>query len=101
MAGASEHGTCALRVDKWLWHARFFKSRSIAAQAIKGGKIRINGRKPSRASAAIRVDDVLTIVRGHHVILVQIQRLGSRRGPAVEATLLYKVLDKSQKTPRP
>lgn len=88
----------AIRLDKWLWQARFFKSRSIAAQAIKRGKIRINSRKPKRASASVRVGDVLTIVRGHQVSVVKLAALGERRGPASEAQLLYELLDRTEKT---
>lgn len=86
-----------IRLDKWLWQARFFKSRSIAAQAIKGGKIRINGRKPKRASAGVRAGDALTIVIGQQVSVVKLLGLGDRRGPASEAQLLYDVLDKTER----
>lgn len=85
------------RLDKWLWYARFFKSRSIAAQAIKGGKIRINRRKPQRASANVRTGDGLTIVRGSQVTVIKIVDLGIRRGPASEAQRLYETLDRTEK----
>jgi ribosome-associated heat shock protein Hsp15 len=87
-----------IRLDKWLWQARFFKSRSIAAQAVKGGKIRINRRKPQRASANVRVGDGLTIIRGTQVVVLKIAALGTRRGPASEAQLLYTMLDKTEKS---
>ncbi|MEM6832435.1 MAG: RNA-binding S4 domain-containing protein [Pseudomonadota bacterium] len=84
-----------MRVDKWLWHARFFKSRSIAAQAVTSGRIRVNGHKISRASAAVRPGDAVTIIIGRHIRLVSIEALGERRGPAPEAQLLYNTLDES------
>lgn len=88
----------SMRLDKWLWQARFFKSRSIAAQAVKGGKIRINRRKPQRASALVRVGDGLTVIRGTQVVVLEIAALGARRGPASEAQLLYQLLDKTENT---
>jgi len=97
-AEASADDPNAMRLDKWMWQARFFKSRSIAAQAIKSGAIRINGRKPLRASAQVRIGDALTIRRGRQVIVIELRALGTRRGPASEAALLYDILDKTQKT---
>ncbi|MEO0411868.1 MAG: RNA-binding S4 domain-containing protein [Pseudomonadota bacterium] len=84
-----------LRADKWLWYARFFKSRSIAAQAVSAGRVRVNGRKLSRASASVRVGDVLTVTIGRHVKVAQLLALGARRGPAAEAQTLYLILDES------
>ena len=89
-----------VRLDKWLWFARFFKSRSISAKAVTGGKVRINGVHASKASASVAVGDVLTFVQGDRVRIVQIVDLGTRRGPAPEAQALYE--DKTPpSTPKP
>ncbi|MEM7570564.1 MAG: RNA-binding S4 domain-containing protein [Pseudomonadota bacterium] len=86
-----------LRVDKWLWHARFFKSRSIASQAIGKGKVRLNGQKLSRASVGVRSGDVLTLRLGPTIKVIAIKALGERRGPASEAQLLYDILDETKR----
>ena len=81
-----------LRIDKWLWHARFFKSRSLAAVECRAKKVRINGNHCSKASATVQVGDVLTFPKAGDVKVVEIAALGVRRGPASEAQLLYKDL---------
>lgn len=80
------------RLDKWLWFSRFFRSRTSAGKACNASKVRINGRIVSKASATIKVDDVLTFPRGNHIRVVRILNLGQRRGPASEARLLYEDL---------
>ena len=79
----------AMRVDKWLWHARFFKTRTLATRLAAAGNIRINGRKQSRASASIRIGDVLTFPLNRHIRLIEVVALSTRRGPAAEAQALY------------
>jgi len=76
------------RIDKWLWVARFFKTRSLAAQAIDGGKVKWNCQqiKPSRE---IRCGDVIEIVVGESRFVVTVQGLNTQRRPAPEASLLY------------
>lgn len=92
-----------LRVDKWLWHARFFKSRSLAAQVVSAGHLRINGNHASKPSANIAAGDVLTFPQANRVRVVKIAALGERRGPAPEAQTLYEDLsppeDKGPKNP--
>jgi len=78
-----------LRLDKWLWHARFFKSRSQAAAFCAEGRLRLNRRHIDRASAAVRVGDVLTFPLGNAIRVVRVVALGKRRGPAPEARTLY------------
>jgi ribosome-associated heat shock protein Hsp15 len=78
-----------MRVDKWLWHARFFKTRTLASKLAAAGNIRINGQKQSRASAGIRVGDVLTFPLNRHIRLIEVVSLSTRRGPAAEAQALY------------
>ena len=77
------------RLDKWLWFSRFFKSRTSASKACNNSKVRINGQIATKASATVKVDDVLTFPRGHHIRVVKILNLGQRRGPAAEASYLY------------
>lgn len=77
-----------IRLDKWLWAARFFKTRSLAAEAVSGGKVHVNEQrvKPARA---INVGDVLEIRRGLDELVVVVEGLSDRRGPAKVAALLY------------
>ena len=79
----------AMRVDKWLWHARFFKSRTLATRLAAAGNIRINGQKQSRASASIRIGDVLTFPLNRHIRLIEVVALSTRSGPSVDAQALY------------
>ncbi|MEI4195350.1 RNA-binding S4 domain-containing protein [Roseovarius sp. E0-M6] len=81
--------TASLRLDKWLWHARFFKTRGLAAQMVGGGKLRVNGRRVSKPGRAIRIGDVLTITLPGGVRVVRVLEMGVRRGPASEAQSLY------------
>jgi len=78
-----------LRLDKWLWHARFFKSRSQATAFCMEGRLRLNRRHIDRASAALRVGDVLTFPHGSAIRVVRVLALGVRRGPPAEARALY------------
>ena len=78
-----------LRVDKWLWFARFFKTRTLAAEVANGGKIRVNKASVRKASAEVKVGDVLTFHQGPNVRVVEILGLGSSRRPYEEARLLY------------
>ena len=77
-----------LRIDKWLWAARFFKTRSLAAKAVEGGRVRLNGEgaKPSRA---LRPGDELAIRVGELEWVVEVKALSRQRGPAAQAALLY------------
>ena len=78
-----------IRLDKWLWHARFFKSRSLAAGIVSAGKVRVNGTPASKPSRAVGPDDVLTFTKEQDVRIVKILGCGERRGPAPEAQALY------------
>jgi len=77
-----------VRIDKWLWAARFFKTRALATEAVNGGKVHVNGQrvKPARA---INIDDTLNITRGHVEWVVIIKSLSEKRGPAKIAQTLY------------
>ena len=84
--------TDSLRIDKWLWHARFCKTRGIAQEKAEAGRIRINGQRVQKASANVHVGDVMTLTAGGKVVALRVLGLGERRGPAAEARLLYEVL---------
>ncbi|SEA94158.1 RNA-binding S4 domain-containing protein [Rubrimonas cliftonensis] len=81
-------GEADVRADKWLWRARFFKTRSLAAKAVSEG-LRINCRRTDKPGASVRPGDVLTFGQGPHVRVIEIVALGERRGPAPEAQALY------------
>ena len=83
----------SLRLDKWLWHARFLKSRTLASKLCKSGKVRVNGEPVKKAHVVVQPGDVLTFPLGRHIRLIKILRLGLRRGPAKEALLLYEDLE--------
>ncbi|TCJ11828.1 RNA-binding S4 domain-containing protein [Parasulfuritortus cantonensis] len=77
-----------LRIDKWLWAARFFKTRSLASQAVDGGRVRLNGER-AKPSKEIRVGDRLEVHIGEFAWLVDVLALSDRRGPAEAARTLY------------
>jgi ribosome-associated heat shock protein Hsp15 len=81
-------GDADVRLDKWLWAARFFKTRGLAADAVTGGKIEINGTRP-KPSRVVRAGDRLTIRRGAYEWTVIVQRVARLRGPAAQAQALY------------
>lgn len=78
----------AVRLDKWLWAARFYKTRSLAAKAVSGGKVQLNGRRAKRASN-LHVGDRLRIRKGPFEYQLDVVQLSERRGPAREAATLY------------
>ena len=81
-----------IRLDTWLWYARFYKSRSLSSKAILSGKLRLNSNKIIKPASKVKINDVLTINHINMVRIIQVQSLGSRRGPASEAQKLYKDL---------
>jgi ribosome-associated heat shock protein Hsp15 len=78
----------SLRIDKWLWFARFYKSRSLATTAVAGGLVHLNGERV-KPSHSVRIDDRLVITRDELRIEVVVTGLPVRRGPATEARLHY------------
>ena len=90
----------ALRIDKWLWQARFFKSRTLAGKAVAGGRFRVDGTPVTKAHFLVRPGNVLTFPLGPHIRLIRIEKLGTRRGPATEARTLYEDLDPPQPKPK-
>ena len=79
----------SLRVDKYLWFARFFKTRSLATKRANGGRIRVNGNKIKKSNHPVRVGDILTLAQGDQIRVIRVLDLGIRRGPAQEAQNLY------------
>lgn len=81
-----------LRLDKWLWQARFFKTRTLAAKVISAEGVRIDGTRVSKPGRLVSSGNVLTFVQARRVRVIRIVALGVRRGPAVEAQALYEDL---------
>ena len=87
-AGAGPGGTEPVRLDKWLWAARFFKTRALAAAAIGGGRVEVNGARAKHARA-VRPGDLVRLRLGPFEYLLTVRRSTAHRGPASEAALLY------------
>jgi ribosome-associated heat shock protein Hsp15 len=77
-----------IRLDKWLWTARFFKTRALAAEAVNGGKVEVNGDRP-KPSRVVRIGDELNIRRGSYEWGVIVREVSRLRGPAMQAQVLY------------
>ena len=77
-----------LRLDKWLWCTRFFKSRSLATEAVAGGRVKVNGERV-KASHALRIGDRLSLHPGDDTLDIEVLRFPARRGPAPEAQTCY------------
>ena len=85
-----------MRLDKWLWQARFFKSRSVASKACQSTSFRVNEARIAKAHFTLSPGDVLTFPLGDHIRVIEVVALGNRRGPATEAQALYKDLSPPQ-----
>jgi ribosome-associated heat shock protein Hsp15 len=81
-------GQEAVRLDKWLWAARFFKTRSLATEAVNGGKVELNGLRP-KPSKDVKIGDQLRIRLGPFVHALTVRALSEHRGPAAAAALLF------------
>ncbi len=92
MSRADPPPEAAVRIDKWLWYARFFKSRSQASRLCAAGKVRVNRKLVKKAHYPLKPGDVLTFPQGARIRAVRVDELGSRRGPAAEARTLYEDL---------
>ena len=84
-----------VRLDKWLWAARFYKTRSLAVTAVTGGKVHLNGVR-TKPGHDIKVGDTLSIRKDAYEFIIIIQGLSIRRGPAKVAALLYQETEESQ-----
>lgn len=82
-----------LRLDKWLWQARFFKTRALAAEIVEAGHLRLNGQRCTKPGHAVSQGDTLTFPQGTRIRLIRVLEPGARRGPATEARRLYLDLD--------
>jgi len=93
MSGQAKEET--VRIDKWLWASRFFKTRALAREAISGGKVHLNGQrvKPGRA---LSEGDKLSVQRGQDEYLIEVVELSNRRGPAAVAQTLYMETEESR-----
>ena len=80
------------RVDRWLWCARFVKSRTLAQRLIAEGRVRAAGRVVAKPHHALKPGDVLTFPQGHHIRVVRVVALAEKRGPAAAARALYEDL---------
>lgn len=85
-----------LRIDKWLWAARFYKTRSLAADAVEGGKVQVNGERVKPAKV-LKAGDTLAIRNGHFAWQITVLALSERRGSATEASKLYSESDQSRR----
>jgi len=79
----------ALRLDKWLWQARFFKTRARAAQVVSEGRLRVNAQRVTKPARMVVCGDTLTFPQGTRIRVVRVTALPLRRGPATEAALCY------------
>ena len=86
---APPEGRPTIRLDKWLFHARFLKSRALAADLVAEGRVRVNGEITGKPHRAVGPGDVLTFALAGRVRVVRVLAPGDRRGPAEEARLLY------------
>ena len=80
------------RLDKWLWCARFYRSRELAKAACASGRIRLNGHRVEKAGREVRLGDILTVPQAREIVVVRVLAIATRRGPAPEAQLLYEIV---------
>jgi ribosome-associated heat shock protein Hsp15 len=82
----------SIRIDKWLWFARFLKTRSLATKLCAGNKVRVNSAIIGKSSTPVRIGDVLTFPQADRIRVIRVTAIGTRRGPAPEAQSLYEDL---------
>lgn len=90
-----------MRIDKWLWQARFFKTRALATDLVSAGHVRLNGQRVSKPAQGVGPGDTLTFPQAGRVRVIRILDLPQRRGPATEAQALYRDLDAPAAAPSP
>jgi len=100
MSQDTQESPVTVRLDKWLWYARFFKSRSLATRLVQARKVRVNSVIAGKASASVKAEDVLTFPQAKNIRVVRIIAVGDRRGPAPEARALYEDLAPVETTKR-
>ena len=89
------------RIDRWLWHARLVRTRTLAADLAASGRVRVNGRRIAASSHAIKIGDVLTVALTGSVKILKIEALAPRRGGAEDAAQLYEDLSPPQEPSEP
>lgn len=82
----------AARIDKWLFHARFYRTRAMAQAAASAGKVRLNGVRVEKPAQQLKPGDILTLGRGGEVVALRVLALAERRGPAPQARQLYEIV---------
>ena len=80
------------RLDKWLWCARFYRSRELAREACASGLLRLNGHRVEKAGREVKIGDIITVPRVREIVVVRVVAAAKRRGPAREAQLLYEIV---------
>jgi len=95
MRPTATQDTTEVRIDRWLWNTRFFKSRGLARTAVRGGHVRVNGERV-KASRIVRVGDSVRIQRGPYEVTVNVTKTPSRRGSATEAQACYEETETSK-----
>jgi ribosome-associated heat shock protein Hsp15 len=80
------------RIDKWLFHARFYKTRVLAQEAASSGRVRLNGNRVEKPAQILRPGDILTLGKGSQILALRVLALAERRGPAPQARLLYEII---------
>ena len=81
------------RLDKWLFHARFYRTRALAQAATAAGRVRLNGVRVEKPGHALKPGDILTLGKAGQVVAVRVLGLAERRGPPAEARSLYEMLE--------
>lgn len=80
------------RLDKWLFQARFYKSRVLAQEAVSNGRLRLNGSRVEKPAQPVKPGDILTLGKGGDILALRVLALAARRGPALEARKLYEIV---------
>jgi ribosome-associated heat shock protein Hsp15 len=91
-----ESGSARIRIDKWLWHARITKTRSLAARLVETGKVRVNHRKLVKPAQEVGAGDVVTVAVHDAIRVLKVTAPGTRRGPAPEARRLFEEIEAPQ-----
>lgn len=103
MTDANRVAQNELRLDVWLWRARFYKSRALATRTVKDGKIRLERYNQTirafKPNTTLRPGDRLTFIRGHELFHIEVLDIGTRRGPTREAQSLYQIVETAAKVP--
>lgn len=89
------------RLDKWLWFARFARTRSLAARLVEDGHVRVNGQRVETPAKGLVPGDVVTVAAAHGTTVLRVLAAGERRGPAPEARRLYEPLSEAGADPQP